>query len=58
MRKSDDTARLGHIYDAICSIEGYVGRVDKAAFLTDIIWDTVQSDLPALKPMIAKLLGK
>jgi len=112
MRKPDDTARLGHIFDAICSIESYVGRVDKAAFLsskmmqdavmrqveiigeasghiseelqekhpelpwlemrairnkivhdymeinTDIIWDTVQSDLPALKPMIAKLLGE
>jgi uncharacterized protein with HEPN domain len=112
MRKADDTARLGHIYDAICCIEGYVHGVNKAAFLsnkmmqdaimrqieiigeassriseelqekhpeapwfemrairnkiihdymeinTDIIWDTVQNDLPALKPVIKKLLGE
>ena len=112
MKKFDDTARLGHILDAIHCIETYIGGVDKAAFLankmmqdalmrqieiigeaarniseelqeehpelpwfemrairnkivhdyleinTDIIWDTVQSDLPALKPMIKKLLGE
>ncbi|KAF0107614.1 MAG: hypothetical protein FD146_1648 [Anaerolineaceae bacterium] len=25
---------------------------------TDIIWDTIQNDLPALKPVIEKLLGE
>jgi uncharacterized protein with HEPN domain len=112
MRKADDTTRLGHIYDAICTIEGYAAGVDKAAFLankmmqdailrqieiigeasnhiseelqerhpeapwfemrairnkivhdymeinTDVIWDTIQNDLPALKPLIKKLLGE
>ena len=64
MKKSDDTAQLGHIYDAINRIETYVNGIDKAVFLTndmmqtEIIWDTVKSDLPALKPLITELLGK
>lgn len=112
MRKFDDAARPGHIYDAICCIETYIRGIDKSAFAangmmqdaivrqieivgeaarhvsdelqekhpelpwfemrstrnkivhdyleinTDIIWDTVQNDLPALKPMIEKLLGE
>jgi uncharacterized protein with HEPN domain len=112
MRKFDDAARLGHIYDAICAIEKYVAGVKKADFLangmmqdavmrqieiigeaagrisddlqekhpnlpwlemrairnkivhdylevnTDIIWDTVTNDLPALKIQIQKLLGE
>jgi uncharacterized protein with HEPN domain len=112
MKKFDDTARLGHIYDAICRIESYVNGVDKPVFLandmmqdavvrqleiigeaarniseemqeehpelpwfemrairnkivhdyleinTEIIWDTVKNDLPALRPQIAKLLGE
>ncbi len=112
MRKPDDTARLGHILDAISRIESYVDGVDKAAFLsnammqdaimrqieiigeasrhiseqmqedhpeapwfemrairnkiahdymeinTDIIWDTVHNDLPALKSVIENLLGE
>jgi len=103
--------RLGHIYDAICTIENYVANVEKSGFLangmmqdaimrqieiigeaagrisdelqekhpklpwlemrairnkivhdyleinTDIIWDTVQNDLPALKTQIKKILG-
>lgn len=112
MKKYDDTARLGHIYDAICRVEIYISGIDKSTFLanrmmqdaivrqieiigeatrhiseelqekhpelpwfemrgirnkivhdyleinTDIIWDTVQNNLPALKPMIKKLLGE
>lgn len=112
MRKLDDVARLGHIYDAICTIEKYTAGVDKSAFLangmmqdaimrqieiigeaagrlsselqekhpglpwlemrairnkivhdyleinTDIIWDTVKNDLPALRIQIQKLLGE
>jgi uncharacterized protein with HEPN domain len=112
MKKYDDTARLGHIYDPICRVETYISEIDKSTFLsngmmqdaivrqieiigeatrhiseelqekhpelhwfemrgirnkivhdyleinTDIIWDTVQNDLPALKPMIRKLLGE
>lgn len=66
MRKFDDAARLGHIYDAICRIETYIRGIDKSAFaangmMQDAIvrqWDTVQNDLPALKPMIEKLLGE
>jgi uncharacterized protein with HEPN domain len=111
MKKYDDTARLNHIYDAICKIETYVAGIEKTDFLvnsmlqdalmrqieiigeaagrisselqekhpelpwlemrairnkivhdyleinTDIIWDTVQHDLPTLKPQIKKLLG-
>jgi uncharacterized protein with HEPN domain len=112
MKKFDDAARLGHIYDAICRIETYVSGIDKPAFLangmmqdavvrqieiigeaarnisdelqkkhpelpwiemhairnkivhdyleinTDIIWDTVQNDLPTLKPLLENLLGE
>jgi uncharacterized protein with HEPN domain len=111
MKKFDDTARLGHIFDAICRIESYVSEVDKPAFLandmmqdavvrqleiigeaarnisddltekypkipwfemrairnkivhdyleinTEIIWDTINNDLPSLKPLIENLLG-
>jgi uncharacterized protein with HEPN domain len=35
MRRFDDTARLGHIYDAICAIETYVNGVEKTAFLNN-----------------------
>jgi uncharacterized protein with HEPN domain len=35
MRKIDDTARLGHIYDAICTIETYSAGVNKTAFLAN-----------------------
>ena len=35
MKKFDDTARLGHIYDAICQIESYVKEVDKSTFLAN-----------------------
>jgi uncharacterized protein with HEPN domain len=112
MKKRDDTARLGHILDAICRVETYLNNVTKAEFSSnnmmqdavvrqieiigeasrqisedlqarhpelpwfemrgirnkivhdyleinqDIIWDTTQNDLPSLKPMIEKLLGK
>ena len=111
MKKVDDTARLGHIYDAICRVETYISGIDKSTFLsngmmqdaiirqieiigeatrnisaellekhpelpwfemrgirnkivhdyleknTDVIWDTVQNDLPILKPKIKELLG-
>ena len=111
MKKYDDKARLGHIYDAIVKIERYISGVEKTAFLqndilqdavmrqveiigeassrisdemqekypnlpwfemrairnkivhdyleinTDIIWDTVQSDLPPLKNQIKNILG-
>lgn len=110
MKKFDDKARLGHIFDAISAIEKYVAGVEKDDFLennmmqdavmrqieiigeaagriseglqddypelpwmemrairnkivhdyleinTDIIWDTVQNDLPALKDQIKSLL--
>lgn len=111
MKKYDDKARLGHIYDAIIKIEKYISGVEKTVFLqndilqdavmrqveiigeassrisdemqekhpnlpwfemrairnkivhdyleinTDIIWDTVQSDLPPLKNQIKNILG-
>ena len=33
MKKSDDTGRLNHIYDAIARIDAYTSGVEKAAFL-------------------------
>ena len=30
MKKVDDAARLGHIYDAICRIEIYINGIDKS----------------------------
>jgi uncharacterized protein with HEPN domain len=33
MKKPDDIARLGHVYDAICQIETYTSGVEKTAFL-------------------------
>lgn len=42
MKKFDNAARLGHIYDAICWIETH----------------PVQNNLPALKPLVEKLLGE
>ena len=35
MKKFDDTARLGHIFDAICRIESYVSDVDKPTFMAN-----------------------
>lgn len=33
MKKYDDKARLGHIYDAIIKIEKYISGVEKTVFL-------------------------
>ena len=35
MKKPDDIARLGHVYDAICQIETYTSGVEKTAFLNN-----------------------
>ncbi|MFH1907461.1 MAG: HepT-like ribonuclease domain-containing protein [Chloroflexota bacterium] len=37
MKKFDDTARLGHIYDAICRIGNYVSGIDKPAFMANVM---------------------
>jgi uncharacterized protein with HEPN domain len=112
MKKNDDQARLGHIYDAILKIEKYIQNINFDTFLSnemmqdavirqleiigeatryisdglkdenpglpwfemrgirnkivhdylevnqEIIWDTIQNDLPAIKPMIKDLLGE
>ena len=35
MKKFDDAARLGHIFDAISRIESYVSKVDKPTFIAN-----------------------
>jgi uncharacterized protein with HEPN domain len=51
MRKYEDSTRLGHIFDAICTIEKYVSGVDKPAFLANgMMQDAVMRQI--------KLLGK
>jgi len=35
MKKFDDTARLGHIFDAISRIESYVSKVDKTTYIAN-----------------------
>ena len=35
MKKFDDTAHLGHNYDAICCVETYINGIDKSTFLSN-----------------------
>lgn len=59
MKKYDDKARLGHIYDAIIKIEKYISGVEKTVFLqNDILQDAVMRQVEIIGEASSRILDE